>query len=1351
MKGNFLKRTAIGMTAIISALTVMTPAIPVVAQENRNVEISENIFPDETFRKYVSEKIDKDKNKSLSESEITAVTVIDIATGNNWMYKGSKNLTGIEVFTGLTTLRCGGSQVTSLDLSKNTALAYLKCNETPLTSLDLSKNTELKELTCHGTQITSLDLSENTVLEKVLCYNTPLTSLDVSGCEKLKSLNVENTGLTYLDVSKNTALSTLYAEGSPMYAISTGGNGSITLEMATDMEITVPADSFDVVTHMPSLDVEKLKVTSGAVLNGSIMNGYEEGTPIVCVYRDGGVKITITLHLTVGQAEEKLAISEENFPDDKFRKYVSEKCDSDKDTYLSKQEIANVTTVKANNTTAYKGIEDLKGIEYFINLTELDVKNQNKISEINVASFPELKKLDCAYTNVSKLELSGNEKLEWLYCQNTGVTSLDVSANTALKQLSCQNTEVAALDLSKNTELTGIAVEGTRITSLDVTNNTKLTSINVKNTDIEYLDVSKQRLLERIDCTGAPIYGIVLAENNKFSKAGKIAGNTYSFEVPAGNFKLKDFFAKADVSRIEVISGAKITDGVVSEYTGEEPVVCKFVAGKNKLGKEVYVELTLNLTVKAVEGELEVNATNFPDKTFRKFITNKIDKNKNGYLSQQEMDAVTTIEFGVTYPGVADLTGLQCFKNLEKLYCYKSEIKNLDVSNNLELVELKCYEMPLSTLNLGNNAKLQKLYCYDTELTNLDISSNQGLMLVNCKNTKISSLDISKNLELEKLYIDDTEIESLDIASNKKIETVSFKNTKIKCFDASKNSSLRTVECDGSQAYAIAVADRSLNMAGLIGTTSVNAEVMSDSFGMSEIFPQIDVSKVAAVSGGTIENGVVSGYKEGTPLVYKYDLGKGASGKDIWIEVTLNLTVTLPETGLEINETNFPDEIFRKYVSDKCDLDKSGKLTDRELLAVTKIDISNGNNWMYKGAKDLTGIEYFTELKTLNCPGTKIESLDLSKNTALEFLQCNETALTALDVGKNTALKHLNCSSTNIAELNLRYNVMLEDVKCYNTNIQTLNVAENPKLTTLSAYNTEISEINLSKNTELEWLYIDDTQISYLDVSQNKKLKRVDCKNTPLYGMNVGDNGSLMLVNKTDSNIEITTPVPAEGFNLQEYLPEIVPSKIKVVSGAQLEGSIISSYTKDNPVVYEYNAGKDKNGNDVILKVTLMLTVEDVTVPPTVINHIPEICAKDVTIKVGDKFDALSGVTAEDAEDGDLTEQVTIYENNVDTTKAGSYEVTYSVNDKEGATGYKTIKVTVMKEDVNSDNSGDSTDSENSMNSDEKKPVDISQGDNNQKKAAKTSDSAQSGLMLILMGISAAVIITSFRKKEEKI
>lgn len=36
---------------------------------------------------------------------------------------------------------------------------------------------------------------------------------------------------------------------------------------------------------------------------------------------------------------------------------------------------------------------------------------------------------------------------------------------------------------------------------------------------------------------------------------------------------------------------------------------------------------------------------------------------------------------------------------------------------------------------------------------------------------------------------------------------------------------------------------------------------------MSEIFPQIDVSKVAVVSGGTIENGVVSGYKEGTPLV----------------------------------------------------------------------------------------------------------------------------------------------------------------------------------------------------------------------------------------------------------------------------------------------------------------------------------------------------------------------------------------------------------------------------------------------------------------------------------------------------
>lgn len=39
-----------------------------------------------------------------------------------------------------------------------------------------------------------------------------------------------------------------------------------------------------------------------------------------------------------------------------------------------------------------------------------------------------------------------------------------------------------------------------------------------------------------------------------------------------------------------------------------------------------------------------------------------------------------------------------------------------------------------------------------------------------------------------------------------------------------------------------------------------------------------------------------------------------------------------------------------------------------------------------KGISDLTGIEYFTELKSLSCNNNNITSLDLSKNTALKSL-----------------------------------------------------------------------------------------------------------------------------------------------------------------------------------------------------------------------------------------------------------------------------------------------------------------------------------------------------------------------------
>ena len=109
----------------------------------------------------------------------------------------------------VTELDCNENQLTSLNVSKNTALTSLECSYNQLTSLDVSKNTALEELDCFSNQLTSLDVSKNTALEVLNCFSNQLTSLEVSKNTALTRLNCDYNQLTSLEVSKNTALTTL--------------------------------------------------------------------------------------------------------------------------------------------------------------------------------------------------------------------------------------------------------------------------------------------------------------------------------------------------------------------------------------------------------------------------------------------------------------------------------------------------------------------------------------------------------------------------------------------------------------------------------------------------------------------------------------------------------------------------------------------------------------------------------------------------------------------------------------------------------------------------------------------------------------------------------------------------------------------------------------------------------------------------------------------------------------------------------------------------------------------------------------------------------------------------------------
>ena len=56
---------------------------------------------------------------------------------------------------------------------------------------------------------------------------------------------------------------------------------------------------------------------------------------------------------------------------------------------------------------------------------------------------------------------------------------------------------------------------------------------------------------------------------------------------------------------------------------------------------------------------------------------------------------------------------------------------------------------------------------------------------------------------------------------------------------------------------------------------------------------------------------------------------------------------------IEINDTNFPNENFRTHVK-QYDTDSDGSLSDKEIAAVTSIDVST------QTITDLKGIEHFT-------------------------------------------------------------------------------------------------------------------------------------------------------------------------------------------------------------------------------------------------------------------------------------------------------------------------------------------------------------------------------------------------------
>ena len=250
-----------------------------------------------------------------------------------------------------------------------------------------------------------------------------------------------------------------------------------------------------------------------------------------------------------------------------------------------------------------------------------------------------------------------------------------------------------------------------------------------------------------------------------------------------------------------------------------------------------------------------------------------------------------------------------------------------------------------------------------------------------------------------------------------------------------------------------------------------------------------------------------------------------------------------------INNTNFPDSVFRKYVEDNIDKadttsgKKDGKLSKAERDAVTEINIDNQN------CTDLTGIAYFANLTTLRCQQNGLKELNLEYNKNLTNLNCSYNKLTTLDVSKNAKLSTLECTNNGMEELNLGDITNLSWLLCAENNLTELDVSKNPYLERLHCRHNKLRRLVIGKNYSLTMLYLMDNQLTSLDLNGKWEIWNFDYA-VQSYAIDVNEDGTFDL-----------TSLP-EGFDA---------SKTAEWKGGTRVGNTLN--VNSHEVRYTYNTG----------------------------------------------------------------------------------------------------------------------------------------------------------------------------------
>ena len=747
------------------------------------------------------------------------------------------------------------------------------------------------------------------------------------------------------------------------------------------------------------------------------------------------------LPATAWAAEEGVAIDESNFPNKTFRNYIQKVFDKDNNDFFSADEIAAVTELTFqypdDPNTGVAGITSLKGIEYFTALTSLDCSYQD-LTELDLSRNTGLTSVLCYGNQLTELDLSANTQLIELDCSSNEITHLDVSSNHNLEKLSCYHNRLTSLDLSRNNKLTYTYCDSWCPIEPDENNTINLAELDVDKTSdwvggkvengILTIDEGAKKVTYNYQCGNNIEMHVILhihiyddsweynanehwkkctnfctdanqgmiksphdyKGGNTCSICGYVnAADTYAVTVEVdghGTAGASPAFAKTD----ETVTLTAIPD------TGYAFKTWEVIRGGVAITNDTFIMPDKPVTVKAVFQEktaapvISPNGGSFNDTetvtltcdTEGAWIYYTINGVKSHYrdpftltesanitvwaekMGKADSDIVTA-----AFIKIVDGVAVDTFNFPDKNF--RDVVKTFDTDDNnilsdteiAAVKEIDCKGRAITNLKgIEYFTALEYLYCYDNELTELDLSRNTKLKELNCSTNRLTVLDLSQNPKLKMVICSDNALTALNLSSNSKLTNL----------NASGN--IREITLTGN------------------------------TFDLSSL-PGFDASRMSGLTGGKVSGSTLTVDGNAAVVTYSYDLGyTGTELDDAEKDVIFTLAIAGRGTDIDINKTNFPDKDFRELLLDKeanIDRNQDGKLSTWEIALVQDIDVYDME------IADLTGIEYFTELKYLDCAGNHLTSLDLSRNTKLAELDAENNTYTITPVNDRFYLASL--------------------------------------------------------------------------------------------------------------------------------------------------------------------------------------------------------------------------------------------------------------------------------------------------------------------------------------------------------